>query len=241
MLAFDTIAKIALAPLLIPQGIRLQKTALILEEPAGPRAGRLGQGPELRLLILGDSSAAGVGVDHQDDALSGQLARTLGQDFTVDWQLWAKNGETTRSTLAGLRDRSSVPFDVAVVVLGVNDVTRGLSIRNWLMRQRAIFERLEDMHRVKAIFITGMPPIGKFPLLPQPMRAILGAQAKRYDRVLQRMVANDDHRIHYTLDLPDDPGLMARDGFHPGARVYAAWGAQLADLIRPVATVLTKA
>lgn len=241
MLALDTIAKVTLSPLLIPQGIRIQKTALILEEPAGPREGCIGQGSDLRLLILGDSSAAGVGVGHQDDALSGQLSKALSQDFRVNWQLWAKNGETTRSMLAKLQDKPATQFDIAVSVLGVNDVTRGLSIRNWLMRQRAIFERLEDRHGVKAIFVTGLPPIDKFPLLPQPMRAILGAQAQRYDRTLKRMLAQDANRTHYTLDLPDDPALMAVDGFHPGPQVYVAWGAQLADLIRPVASALAKA
>lgn len=234
MIAPDTIAKVALSPLLIPQGLRIRKRALILQEADGPREGRVGQGRDLRLLILGDSSAAGVGVDWQEDALAGHLSRALGETFTVDWTLWAKCGATTRSTLQTLSDRPDIPFDVAVSALGVNDVTQGLSVRRWLAGQRSIAERLTQRHGVKRIFLTGLPPLGRFPLLPQPMRAILGAQAARYDRALQAMARADPALHHYTLDLPDDPSLMARDGFHPGPKVYAEWGRQLAGLMREV-------
>ena len=234
MLAADTIAKVALSPLLIPQGLRIRQRVLVLEEAAGPRAGRLGQGPELRLLILGDSSAAGVGVDYQDNALAGHLTRNISRDRTVDWQLWARCGATTQSTLVDLDERPADQFDAAVTCLGVNDITRGLSLRRWLAGQRALFERLETRHGVRRIFVTGMPPLGRFPLLPQPMRAILGAQAKRYDMALRAMLTGSPGRLHYSLDLPDDPSLMARDGFHLGARVYAAWGEQLANRMLPL-------
>lgn len=234
MIAPDTLAKIALSPVLIPQGLRIRKRALILEEADGPRSGRVGQGPALRLLILGDSSAAGVGVDRQEDALAGHLTRALGQGYSVDWALWAKCGATTPSTLQSLSERPPEQFDVAVSALGVNDVTRGLSVSRWLAGQRAIFETLQSRHGVRQIFVTGLPPLGRFPLLPQPMRAILGAQALRYDAALCEMTQGRTDWHHYTLDLPDDPTLMARDGFHPGPVVYGEWGRQLADRMRAI-------
>ena len=57
--------KITLGPLLLWQGRAVRARALKLPEAAGPREGREGQGaPALRLLVVGDSSAAGVGVEH---------------------------------------------------------------------------------------------------------------------------------------------------------------------------------
>lgn len=237
MIAPDALAKIALAPLLIPQGLRLRRSALILPEAQGPRQGRVGQGAPLRLLILGDSSAAGVGVAWQKDALSGRLTRALGKRFTVHWELWARTGATTPSTLRMLDRRPATQFDVAVTCLGVNDVTQGLSQRRWLAAQDAIFDRLENRHGVRATFVTGVPPMGRFALLPQPMRAILGAQARRYDRALGGMLAGVPGRIHYALEMGDDPALMAADGFHPGAAAYALWAEHLAELIGPLAPV----
>ena len=69
----------ALAPLVLPQVVMARRFSRTLPEPAGPRAGRTGEGPPLRLLVAGDSSAAGVGVAWQDQALTGRLVRRLAQ------------------------------------------------------------------------------------------------------------------------------------------------------------------
>ncbi len=71
--------KLALAPLLVAQAVRTRRRAPVLPEAAGSREGRAGrgEGPPVRVLVAGDSSAAGVGVAHQDQAVVGHLVRTL--------------------------------------------------------------------------------------------------------------------------------------------------------------------
>ncbi|EEX09439.1 hypothetical protein SL1157_1477 [Ruegeria lacuscaerulensis ITI-1157] len=59
--AVDQIVRLPLLPLLAAQALMVRQRALRLPEPSGPREGRQGRGPRLRLLIVGDSSAAGVG------------------------------------------------------------------------------------------------------------------------------------------------------------------------------------
>ena len=67
----DVATRIALGPILIAQARRLRLTALELPEPRGPRRGTVGQGGTvLRVLVAGDSSAAGVGARTQRDALA---------------------------------------------------------------------------------------------------------------------------------------------------------------------------
>ncbi|MGZ5249520.1 MAG: hypothetical protein ACXWIQ_04605, partial [Caldimonas sp.] len=62
--------KLALAPLLVVQAVRTRRRAPVLPEAAGPRDGRTaGDGVAIRVLVAGDSSAAGVGVAHQDQAV----------------------------------------------------------------------------------------------------------------------------------------------------------------------------
>src|SRR3712207_5729388 len=71
---------VLLAPVLLRQGARVRRTTPVLPEAAGDRSGREGatggQAP-LRLLVVGESTAAGVGVEHQRDALPRQLAAEL--------------------------------------------------------------------------------------------------------------------------------------------------------------------
>ncbi len=52
----------------------MRLTVLRLPEAHGERSGCCGNGNELNLLIIGDSAAAGVGVDEQSEALASQLA-----------------------------------------------------------------------------------------------------------------------------------------------------------------------
>lgn len=227
----DRLVRILAAPVLLAQALRLRRTALILPEPKGARTGQIGSGPPLRLLILGDSSAAGVGVDHQDDALCGHLTRALSQDTCVDWQLLARTGATSAQALEML-DQAG-PVDVAVIALGVNDVTRFRPTHRWLADQNALLQRLRDQHGARLIYVTPIPPMGDFPLLPNPLRWILGRHAARLQSARTTLIAQYPECQPLSFDLPMDPTLMAQDGFHPGAQAYRIWGETTAQAIRP--------
>ena len=90
-------AKLALAPVLVAQGLNLRRTAPRLPEPPGPREGNVGRGPAQKLLVTGDSSAAGVGVAHQSRALAAPLARYLAEEAgrRVHWRLIARSSTGT--------------------------------------------------------------------------------------------------------------------------------------------------
>ena len=220
------VVRLALAPVLLAQAVQVRRRALALPEAAGPRDGVAGQGPVLRLLIVGDSSDAGVGVAHQDQALAGHLVAGLARDFTVHWRLIARTGATTAQTLARLRAQPLDPIDIAVTALGVNDVTRQVPLRRWAADQAALAGLLTGAG-ARLVLRSGLPPMACFPLLPRPLRDVLGAQAAAMDAALA--AAASDRLHHLPFDPARlDPAMMAEDGFHPGPAVYAAWGAEAA-------------
>lgn len=225
------LTKYALAPVLMAQGLALRRRALRLPEPEGPRAGETGCGAPLRLLIAGDSSAAGVGVADQAEALSGKLVAALAPHARVTWRLEAQTGRTTAATLAHLRRLPAERFDVVVTALGVNDVTAGLPRRLWLARQAALLRLLRERFGAARVYVSGLPPMGEFPLLPPLLARIMGAEARRFDAGLAELCAATTGARHLPFDLPFDAALMAEDGFHPGAAVYAEWAAALARAI----------
>lgn len=230
MPAPDQIARLPLAPLLLSQGLWVRWRALQLPEPPGPRSGGTGDG--LRLLILGDSSAAGVGAETQSTALSGQLNATLTRDGPVTWHLEAETGATTRDSLAKLNSLPNTRFDIALLVHGVNDTTRFTSPRRFHARQTALIDALQSAHGVQHFVLSGVPPMQHFPLLPQPLRWVLGCHATRLDHVLANLAATRTDCIHLSLDLPYEPRFVARDGYHPSEEAYAEWAAGLAEIIR---------
>ena len=118
-----------------------------------------------------------------------------------------------------------------MIALGVNDVTSGMSKLVWLRRQAALHRLLRQKFGVRHIYVSGLPPVAKFPLLPRLMQFVLGAEAVRFDAALEKLAIDQSDMTHVAFDLPFDPDLMATDGFHPGPDVYRAWAEILADLI----------
>ncbi len=225
-------ATIGLGPILFAQGQYVRSTVPRLPEPPGARVGITGSGPTLQLLVLGDSSAAGVGAGTQQEALLGQVVAGLETTFEIHWSLIARTGATTRSTIQHMQKQPEQPFDVVVTALGVNDVTAGRSVSVWMQEQAQLFQLLRSKFGVQRLYISGLPPVSHFPSLPQPLRWYLGSQAKRFDRSIKQWACTQSDCDFIQLDFTLDPSEMASDKFHPGPPIYAKWGVAVAQRIR---------
>ena len=222
---------VLLSPLLMLQGRWTRARTPRLPEPAGPREGVAGNGPLLRVLVLGDSAAAGVGVSQQRNALTGQIVEQLAGRHTVHWKLSATTGERTRSALAKLPPAGQEVFDVAVVSLGVNDVTSGIKLAEFEHQQETLVHELQQRFGVHCIVISTLPPMHLFPALPQPLRWVLGQRAQQFSAVLRGLVQRSERCVLCEVDTSGDRTMMADDGFHPGPPVYSRWAAQVVRLI----------
>lgn len=220
-------AKLALAPLWITQAVLTRSRLPRLPEAEGERAGRAGpaRAPALRLLVAGDSSAAGVGVRQQDEALAAPLAQQLAVRLggAVQWQLLASSGLTT----AQLRERvcdehaaQATPWDVAVVVSGVNDVIDQVPSHHAVAARDALVNELRNRHGVRHVAFAPLPPVHRFPSLPQPLRWVAGADAERHNTAMREWATTREDVSCVRLALTLDETSMAHDGFHPGAPAY---------------------
>ncbi len=228
MIVADAVVTLALSPILLVQAMRLRKRALRLPEAAGPLTATQGDGPPLSLLIVGDSSAAGVGAATQTQALAGQLGAALATQHTVHWHLIASTGATTPTTLARLQSEALPRADIVLIILGVNDVTRGGPQSAWLRTHATLRTTLRDRTGARHLYISEVPPLGAFPLLPNPLRWLLGRRALRFDAGLRAALAIEQDTTYVTLPDDLDASHMAEDGFHPGPVIYAAWAKKLA-------------
>ncbi|WP_187431612.1 hypothetical protein ROLI_022850 [Roseobacter fucihabitans] len=224
--------QVGLSPVLALQALMVIARTPKLPEAGGVRCGRVGCGPVLRLLIVGDSSAAGVGVRDQSEALSGQLIAPLSRHCTVDWHLVAMTGMTTRAMPEHLRRSCQGDFDVAVTALGVNDVTRLVNPDKWVAQTRAFHQMLRRDYGIEHIFVTSVPPMGRFPALPFPLSGVLGAHAEAMRSALDEELKTQEACRLVDPGFQLDPEMMARDGFHPGPALYARWGEVMARQIR---------
>ena len=233
-------AKLMLSPVLVAQAIATRARLPRLPEPEGPRqgvAGVAGGGKPLRLLVAGDSSAAGVGVAKQRDALAHRLATNLAKavQARVSWLLLARSGLTTAQTMALLLEegvgRHHLAADVAVVVTGVNDVVDQVPSHRAVAAREALANWLRNGCGAQHLVFAPLPPIHHFPGLPQPLRWVAGADARRHNRALQQWAATRSDVSCVDMQMPLNSGVMAADGFHPGEPVYRYCAAAIANHI----------
>ena len=93
----------------------------------------------LSILIVGDSAAAGVGVENQQDALLGSILTELQHDFDLRYQLEARTGDTTLQVLERMHMLEMQPFDIVITSVGVNDVTKLISPQKWIQQQQEFY------------------------------------------------------------------------------------------------------
>lgn len=227
----DNLALILLGPVMLVQGKYVRWATSKLPEPPCERKGVVGAGDELGIFIVGDSAAAGVGVLTQADALSGQVTLNLQQKFRIRWRVLATSGDTSQHLIEKLRSQTAASYQTAIVSIGVNDVTAMVRPKQWEENLRSIVKLLVDKYSVQCVYFSSLPPMHRFPALPNPLRWWLGRRARRFDTLMANVAENEPGCVYVAVPYSQDSAEVAEDGFHPGPGSYAIWGQYIADLI----------
>lgn len=221
-------------PFVLPQALYVRTFAPRFPPAAGPTFGSSGHGRPLRLIGIGDSIIAGVGAGRLRDALIGQTARALAANLQarVRWSALGRNGANSRIVLQQLLpELPSDRADVFVVSVGVNDVTSLTRLADWEKNVDRLLRSLRAHSPDSFIAVAGLPPLHEFPLLPEPLRVILGMRARTLDETLRDVVVATENSIFVSLDFDAAPEKFADDGYHPSEYGYREYGETMARLI----------
>lgn len=254
---------VLLAPVYLYQGHKIKRDTVRLPEPNGERHGQvqLNNSPItskgksnniLNLMVVGDSAAAGVGSQTQQEALVGHLIPILTEqaaiqsDFdTLNWSLQATTGYTSFDILRRLYvlPAPSQPIDVMVLSVGVNDTTSKVSAAQWQQQIENIIAIAQRKFGVRELVFLSLPPMAQMPAIPAPLNNFVGAKAAILDNSLQQICAAHDNVTYMATNFarmieehsngtPIDIRVMfASDGFHPSSLMYGYWAQQVAELI----------
>ncbi len=251
------------APVYLYQGRKIKRDTVRLPEPNGERHGSVQldhasnesaaqNKPELHIMIVGDSAAAGVGSETQQEALVGKLIPILQQQPTINeqfavlnWSLQATTGHTSFDILRRLyiMPAPNKPIDVMILSVGVNDTTSSVAVDKWQQQIKDIIAIAQRKFGVRELVFLSLPPMAQMPAIPAPLNNFVGAKSSILDGILQQICMAHKNVTYMATDFPrmiaehsngtpiDIKVMFASDGFHPSSLMYGYWAQQLSELI----------
>jgi len=195
--------------------------------------GRGRPGPALKVALLGDSSAAGYGVEWVEDTPGALLASGLAEraDRRVYLRDFAKVGAQSSDLEKQVDATLPIEPDVAVILVGANDVTHSV------LPSHAVRDLGEAVRRLVeegvAVLVGTCPDLGTIKPIAPPLKQVARAWSRRLAAAQTITVVEAGGR---TVSLGSILGpefaaaptlLFGPDRFHPSAEGYAALTAVL--------------
>jgi lysophospholipase L1-like esterase len=195
------------------------------------------ESPTVRLMMLGDALAAGVGVRTVEDSVGGHLAELLaGDGHRIELDSVAVSG-TRSANLDTQVSRSLLGErpDVAVILVGLNDAI-------WLVDPVEAGYHLGDaVARLTdagvEVVVGTCPDLGAARALGPPLRQIVAWLGRRIcyaqgPAVTQAGGVPVDLALRTSAVFRADPNTICVDGFHPSADGYRIWAHALYPAVR---------
>ncbi|MBW3096323.1 SGNH/GDSL hydrolase family protein [Pseudohoeflea coraliihabitans] len=219
-----------LLPVAAVYALGIRRTAPRLPPPRGPQRGRIGATePVWRLLVMGDSSSAGVGAERVEDTLAPQLAHLI-HATTGDAVSWrgagansAKAADIRDHVLPNIEERD---FTHIVLTVGTNDMKNYLTARQFKKGFGGLLYTIHARWPDARVIWSPVLDMMDVPLLPGPLARILNMRVKVINTMGERLCRERQAIAAPPLPVPSGEGF-ASDGFHANAAGYRHWAEHL--------------
>lgn len=242
---FGLLLSIPLLPLMYWQGKRIRASVPQLPEAEGPQ----GQSPfpqgeqsPLKLLTLGESTIAGVGVKSHAEGFTGTLAKELAKHYqrSIDWRVYARSGYTAQKVTTKIVPKiEEEQADLIVIGLGGNDAFTLNRPSQWKRDVEDLIKALQSKFPEATLVFINMPPIKLFPAFTFLIKFTIGNLVEILGEELQDLVKGQE-KVHYfgekiTLEtwieryqVKESPDAFFSDGVHPSKLTYQTWARDVA-------------
>lgn len=243
--SFGALLSIPLLPLMYYQGKRIRSRVPQLPEASG-REGHCtvpnAAGKPLKLLAIGESTIAGVGVETHAEGFTGTFAQELALllQREVDWKVYARSGYTaSRVTKKILPKITESEADILLIGLGGNDAFTLNRPSKWSKEIRALIEKIQKAFPEALIVFCNMPPIKAFPAFTSLIKwtignlvEILGEELQKVSQAYPNVVyMNEKLTLQAWIEkyaLKEGEKAFFSDGVHPSKLTYQVWAKDIA-------------
>jgi len=221
-------------PIYVWQGLGVRRRSHRLEPPPQkPLVTLKGKGKQLNILFIGDSSAAGVGVEVFEEGVSGRLPHLINE----------KSGRPVNVRTSGNNSATSgrirdfvVPhleagnYDYIILSIGTNDSKNFHSGNRFCKEFGTLLYALHAKYPGSRIIWQGLIDMEGVPILPSPLNKILGIRS-RIIRENGKTLCRERSALAPDTEWKPVPENFASDGFHASSEGYRVWAEELADYI----------
>ncbi|NNE27755.1 MAG: SGNH/GDSL hydrolase family protein [Saprospiraceae bacterium] len=245
LLHIENLKLLPVLPLLYFQAKKVRKNTPILPPALNPKGVTGSVKNELaRILIIGESTMAGLGVVYHADGFSGALSESVSQltEKKVIWEVHAKSGYTVQQLNDRIIKHIQGQFDLIVIGVGGNDAFTLNTTQQWSKDILKMIQLLRSKFPAAKIVFINMPPIHAFPGFTPLLQKTLGNRVELLGRRLKQL-ADRIQNVYYINEKIElnkwkqkhnktySTEAFFSDGIHPSKRTYQTWAKEVAAFI----------
>jgi lysophospholipase L1-like esterase len=245
--AFGTLISAPLLPFMYFQGKKIRAEVPTLPEAKDPEGTiNIQSHKTIRVLLIGESTMAGVGVTTHAEGFAGAFATELATQLqcNVHWKVHAKSGYTAQKVA-----RKIIPtitenqVDLIVVGLGANDAFGLHSPWKWQTDIRLLLSAIRLKYAKTPLAFINMPPIKEFPAFTPVIKFVIGNLVEILGEALSHTVRTQANTAYHSEVISlsswskryQIEGLQPRDffsdGVHPSRLTYQTWAKDMAGFV----------
>lgn len=193
-----------------------------------------GSGRPLSLVVIGDSTAVGVGAGSRRKSYPAVLVARLGAHRPVRLTVLGRPGLRWQHVAPLSAEAANMDPDIVLIGVGGNDAIH----LTHLGKLRALVgAALDELARSPATVLVVLGPRFDSPAVPRPLRDLIAARCRAVNRAISavaraRGVSVLDTETVIGDAFARDPGrLYSEDLFHPSAAGYELWAAAIEEYV----------
>ncbi|MFC3414402.1 SGNH/GDSL hydrolase family protein [Algoriphagus hitonicola] len=176
-----------------------------------------------RYLILGESTAAGVGASSIDQTIAGHFFTAKGESTQVI--NFGKNGIRVAECLDHFQsDLIELSPEIVGVLLffGANDTFKLTHPHKYRKDFQQLIVDLQSRFNPKWIYLADIPPVHLFPAFPPFLKKKLRIQREFLTHEMEQLANQNPILIFQKLQLHLSPSFFCEDQIHPSDQGYKA-------------------
>lgn len=205
-------------PYLLYQAKQAHKSSPKL--PAQSSLLTLGKG-ENHILLLGESTVAGVGASCSDLSLAGNFYQLLGESYQIE--SIGKKGLRVKDALSLYYQQRQVPVPKSkgiILFLGANDCFLLTSPIAFKEEIETLIHQIQKATNAQWIYLAAIPPVHLFPAFSKRMSFFLQKQRNYLQAELEKIAAKNSIVIYQEIPMNLQPEFFSEDEIHPSDLGY---------------------